>query len=228
MKKSVNRRILGNIGRRGGRHTHTHTPTGGCLWINHLLALTRSVCLSVELRPKRTRKSREVTNRRRSDAELKFRNPLPATRRCLKCSPLGSSLEHSKKFSLPLAAESSPSSALLGHAWQTECCLNSTLKPFLKIIGGRINHRKFFFPLPEGWRSESWTWCVISTERRGRWWAARRGRSQRPQKNPQNPEGRQVADRDQGRSEGRGGQEETHSRERGTQEETPRGKKGVC
>lgn len=128
------------------RWERTPRPPRG-LWINHLLALTRSVRLSAELRLKRTRRSREVTSRRRSDAELKFRNPPPATRRCLKCSPLGSSLVHSKKLSLPVAAESSP---LLGHAWQTECCLNSTLKPSLKIIGGRINHRKFFFPPPWG------------------------------------------------------------------------------
>lgn len=96
---------------------------------------------------------------------------------------------------------------------------------FWRLLRAELIIESFFFFPPEGWRSESWPWCLISTERRGRRWAARRRGSQRPQKNPQNPEGRQVADGDQGRSERRGGQEETHSWERGTQEETPRGER---
>lgn len=205
-------------------------PQSSCLGITHLLVLTRSLFPSVGRPPKRTRRSREVTSKRRSDAGLKFRSPLPATRRCLKCytwqwppTPRKVLFSHSCWSWVHIA-----STHFSGHAWQTECCLNSTLKHFLKIIEGRINHRKYFIFPPEGRRSESWTWRLIFTEWRGRWWPARRWGPQRPQKNPQNPEGRQVADRDQGRSERGGGEEETHSWEGGTEEEAQRGKRVFC
>lgn len=197
-----------------------------CLWITHLPVLTRSLFPSVERPPKRTRRSREVTSRRRRrDAGSKFRSPPPATRRCLKCC----TWQRSQKVLFSHSCWSWVHIAhFSGHAWQTECCLNSTLKHFLKIIEGRINHRKYFIFPPGGWRSESSTWRLISTEWRGRWWPARRRGPQRPQKNPQNPEGRQVADRDQGRSERGGGEEETHSWEGGTEEEAQRGKRVFC
>lgn len=107
-----------------GKHRKTRwerppPPRCRCL----LLALTPSVRPSVELPPKRMRRSREVTSRRRSGAELKCRNPLPATRRCLKCS------KRSKKFPFP--------------------CSNAALKPSDRY-GGQNSSEKVLFLPPRG------------------------------------------------------------------------------
>lgn len=83
------------------------------------------------------------------------------------------------------------------------------------------------FFLPWGQKIRELNLMFISTERRGGRWTARWRRPQRAQKDPQNHEGRQAADGDEGRSERRGGEEETHRWERSTQGETSRGKSQI-
>lgn len=197
-----------------------------------LSALADSDFLSAELPSKRMRRSREVTSRRRRDAGSKFRSPRPAMRRWLKCRVLSSSPEVSKSFSFSppwqdlSGGGDGPAQHLLFKSC-TKCYLNLPLEHVVKINAGTINHRKwiFFLPTPpRGLKIRGLNLMFISTERGGKRRGARWRRPQRAQKDPQNPEGRQAADRDERCAERGGGEEETHRRERGAQGETPRGK----